>query len=504
MTKRLFDLVADGQKFASIDLGSGGFYLAIAQKEGDQLQKITSLGQKVRLGAGLDAHNHLDQEHQQKGLDCLRWFVGRLQEYDVDANHIRIVATSALRRAINRDDFIQAANAFLPSPVEIISGKEEARLIYLGVARTCPSPKKRLVIDIGGGSTELIIGKQDEVLLAESASMGSVSFMRQFFPDGKISQLSFDKAIYAAQRQIVNHANTYKKTGFDEVVGTSGAIESIANALAGFGFGQGISLAGVEQLKDSLIQAGRVEAVQLTGLKLQKTSNFPASVAILLAIMKVFGIRLLRYCNGALREGVMYDLMARLDCRDVRDKTVTLLMDKFGLDRQQAHRVATTSLALFENVYSRFGWNHEDANLLQWSSLLHETGRFVGSSRYYQHTAYLLAHTEMAGFSCMDQQKMASLTCYQQGRLEECQLQALQALGGHSLVAQTLILRLSVLLNHSRIDRQGQWVGLSIDSEQDWRVTLFSKAPEDQACLLDLMDEIDNFARWGIRLTVQS
>lgn len=491
-------ILNDSKKLAAVDLGSGSFHLAIAQQQGERLKKIASISETLHLQAGLDETNQLSDEVQLRALECLERFAGRLS--DIDAVHLRVVATNTLRQAINSLSFIQKANALLPVPIEIISGKEEARLVYLGVANTCVSDQQRLVVDIGGGSTKLIIGKKMQPLLTQAAQIGYVNFTQRFFIQGNITAENFERAVYAAQKEIIKHANEYKKQGFVEVVGASNAIKTIKQAITSFDR-QEITLATVEQLKDSLINCADIKKIDLAGVKTHKKTYFPASVAILLAIMKVFGIRRLSYCDGALREGVMYDLLARLGKEDVRDDSIKILMDKFLINTKQAKRVSKTALNFFQMVRLPLQLSSQDADILQRAALLHEIGFVISHSDYHRHGSYMLRHTDMAGFSRTDQQMLATLVRYHRQAIHDDDKISILRIGGQSLLYLTLLLRLAVVVHHRGIDIAKKQIQLSASS-QCWQIFVQTDAPEYQACLIDLQEEIFWFARWGVRLEV--
>ncbi|USZ15584.1 Ppx/GppA family phosphatase [Moraxella sp. FZFQ2102] len=493
-------MLENTEKLASVDIGSNSIHLAIAERHGDKLKKIASMSEKVQLGAGLDEYDQLSDDVQLRGLDCLARFAERLT--DINADHVRVVATNALRRAINGDQFIQKANAILPSPIEVISGREEARLIYLGVSHTCPSSRQRLVVDIGGGSTELIIGKQALPILTESAQMGSVSFTQRFFKSGQITALDFEKAIYAAQKEIIHHANRYKKTGFDEVIGSSGTIKTIKQALAGFGMGDEITLAGVEALKDALIRWQHIDEIDLDGVKAYRKAIFPAGVAILLAVMKVFGIRRMRYCDGALREGVMYDMLARFGNDDVRDDSVQALMTRFNVDKKQAKRVAKTAQSLFEQVESTLKLPLGAEQMLRRAAFLHEIGLAIGHGSYHQHSAYMLKHADMAGFSRTDQEQLSHLVRHHRRTITSVDYGVITKAGGVALAHLALILRLAVVANHTRTELGKQQLRLIITDSDHWHIQVQIDKPEHQACVIDIGDETPWFAKWGIDLSV--
>ncbi len=494
-------LFGDNEKLASIDLGSNSFHLAVAERHDNKLKKIVSMSEKVQLAGGLNAKGELSEEVQQRGLDCLARFSGRLG--DINLGRMRVVATNALRQASNRDEFIARANAILPSQIEIISGREEARLIYLGVSHTNPSKHQRLVIDIGGGSSELVIGTGLTPLLTESAQMGAVSFTMRFFTDGRITSEAFERAIYASQKEIIKHANRYKKAGFSEAIGSSGTIKAVKQALSDFGLDE-ITLAGVEELKAHLIALGDVEAINLTGVKAHRKAIFPAGVAILLAIMKVLGVTRMTYSDGALREGVMYDLLARLGSDDVRDDSVQALAARFDVDKKQAKRVAKTAAALFDDVDSALGLPVMGHDLLYRAGLLHEIGLAIGHTRYHSHSAYMLYHADMAGFSRTDQELLAGLVQYHRRAISAEDKLVLEQIGGKNLVHLALILRLAVVINHGRFDIGKRQVKLAIIDDNHWQVTVYVDKPEHQACVIDLGDEALWFEKWGVQLTVHS
>lgn len=334
------NFLANNELMAAIDIGSNSFHLAIARLDHGEVRKVASMSEKVQLAAGLDENKYLSEEAQQRGLDCLARFMGRLDS--VSADRLRIVATNALRQAKNAEDFIRRANEILPKPIEIIAGREEARLIYLGVSHTNASSDKRLVIDIGGGSTEFIIGQEFDPLLTESLQMGCVAYTQWFFQSGDITESAFNDAISDARKEILRISTTYQKTGWTSVVGSSGTIKAVRNVLVSKGWAddqERITYEGVKNLQKLLIKIGRVEDIDLEGVKEHRKAVFPAGVAVLLAAMKVLGIDTMTYSDGALREGVMYDMLGRFAREDVRDRSVHALVERYSVDKRQAKRV---------------------------------------------------------------------------------------------------------------------------------------------------------------------
>ena len=363
--------LANDELIAAIDIGSNSFHLAIARLDHGEVRKVVSLSEKVQLAAGLNEHNILSAAAERRGLDCLSRFVARLDS--VPADRVRIVATNALRQAKNADDFIKRANAILPKPIEIIAGREEARLIHLGVSHTNASSDKRLVIDIGGGSTEFIIGKGFDPLLTESLQMGCVAFTKKFFADGKIIEKAFNTAITAARKEVLAISGQYQKTGWNSVIGSSGTIKAVRNVLVSKGWSdeqERITYKGVKNLEKLLITLGDVKDIELEGVKEHRKAVFPAGVAVLLATMKVLGIETIAYSDGALREGVMYDMLGRFASEDVRDRSVLSLIKRYSVDKKQARQVVRTSRHLFKQVKNELHLTSEDSDLLRSAAYL--------------------------------------------------------------------------------------------------------------------------------------
>lgn len=497
------NFLANNELMAAIDIGSNSFHLAIARLDHGEVRKVASMSEKVQLAAGLDDNNILSEEAQQRGLDCLNRFVGRLES--VSAERLRIVATNALRQAKNAEEFIRRANEILPKPIEIIAGREEARLIYLGVSHTNASSDKRLVIDIGGGSTEFIIGQKFEPLLTESLQMGCVAFTKSFFEDGQITEKAFDKAIAAARKEILAISSRYQQTGWSSVIGSSGTIKAVRNALVSKGWAddqERITYQGVKSLEKLLIKLGDVNDIDLEGVKEHRKAVFPAGVAVLRAIMKVFGIETIQYSDGALREGVMYDMLGRFASEDVRDRSVLALMQRYSVDKQQAERVVKTSHCLFNHVRDVLGLTSEDDDLLRRAAFLHEIGLAISHSSYHRHSAYLLEHSDIPGFSQVDQMRMAQLVLNHRRKLKSDGYTQAKLAGGDTLVYLCLLLRLAILAHHSRSDFERPILNLNIVFKDHWQITIDADSEDYPLLLSDLKDEISQFAKWHIQLEV--
>ncbi|WP_227429969.1 exopolyphosphatase [Psychrobacter sp. I-STPA6b] len=497
------NFLANNELLAAIDIGSNSFHLAIARLDHGEVRKVASMSEKVQLAAGLDEENFLSENAQQRGLDCLTRFVGRLES--VSPERLRIVATNALRQAKNADEFIRRANEILPKPIEIIAGREEARLIYLGVSHTNASSDKRLVIDIGGGSTEFIIGQEFEPILTESLQMGCVAFTKSYFEDGHISEKAFEKAIAAARKEILAISSTYQKTGWSSVVGSSGTIKAVRNVLVSQGMAddqENITYEGVKRIQQQLIKLGNVSDIEIDGVKEHRKAVFPAGVAVLLAIMKVLGIEKISYSDGALREGVMYDMLGRFASEDVRDRSVQALIQRYSVDKKQAKRVVNTCQDLFLQVQHRLRLSSEDADLLRRAAFLHEIGLAISHSGYHRHSAYLLEHSDVPGFSQVDQLRMSQLVLNHRRKLKSDAYEQAKMIGGERLVYLCLLLRLAVLAHHSRSDSGIPAMTLTVVDNHTWQIAVTTDFDDSPLLLSDLADDIEQFAKWGIQLEV--
>ncbi|MEZ2902344.1 exopolyphosphatase [Acinetobacter terrestris] len=499
------DFLIDEELLAAIDMGSNSFHLAIARVDHGEVKKVASMSEKVQLAAGLDENKNLTEAAQQRGLACLARFVGRLSS--VQAKRMRIVATNALRQAKNGHEFIQKAAEILPKPIEIIAGREEARLIYLGVSHTMANSGRRLVIDIGGGSTELIIGEEFEPIHTESLQMGCVAFTKAYFSDGEINQKNFDKAVVAARKELSGIANTYKTAGWDTVVGSSGTIKACRQITVNMGWSdaqENLTREGLEKLKEKLLKFKHISEVDFDGLKEDRRAVLPAGLAILYAVFDVLELNKLVYSDGALREGVMYDLLGRFQHEDIRDRSVQALMGRYNADPKQAERVVKTAQHLFDGVAKALNLNSEDSDLLRRAAYLHEIGLAISHAGYHRHGAYLLQHSDIAGFSQIDQNHLSHLVAHHRRKLRSDSRVDVMKVGGSKLVYLSLLLRLAVLLNHSRSDEMLPAIELSVDNEQQWQLSVSGDAKQWPLLVADLHDEQVQFKHWDIELNIQS
>lgn len=499
------DFLIDEELLAAIDMGSNSFHLAIARVDHGEVKKVASMSEKVQLAAGLDENKNLTEAAQQRGLACLARFVGRLGS--VQPNRLRIVATNALRQAKNGHEFIQKAAEILPKPIEIIAGREEARLIYLGVSHTMANSGRRLVVDIGGGSTELIIGEEFEPIHTESVQMGCVAFTKAYFEDGDITQKAFDKAVTAARKEISGIANTYKAAGWDAVVGSSGTIKACRQICVNMGWSnerEELTREGLEKIKDKLLKYKHVTDMEFEGLKEDRRAVLPAGIAILYAVFDVLNIDYLTYSDGALREGVMYDLLGRFQHEDIRDRSVHALMGRYNADTKQAERVVKTAQKLFEDVKLPLALNSEDSDLLRRAAYLHEIGLAISHSGYHRHGAYLLQHSDIAGFSQVDQNYLSHLVAHHRRKLRADARVDVKKVGGSRLLYLCLLLRLAVLVNHSRSDEMLPAIELQVINAQQWQLSVSGDAKQWPLLVAELHDEQVQFKHWDIELNIQS
>ncbi|WP_144637873.1 exopolyphosphatase [Bordetella genomosp. 13] len=451
---------------AAVDLGSNSFRLSIGrvvQHDGvAQIYQIDRLKETVRLAAGLDADKRLSADAVERAVAVLQRFGERLRSFH--PNRVRAVATNTFRVARNTQEFMPQAEAALGFPIEVIAGREEARLIYLGVMHSLPpSAEKRLVIDIGGGSTEVIIGKGFEPNLMSSLYMGCVSYSRQFFSDGLVDAHQMKQAELAARREIEVIAKQYRKTGWKEAYGSSGTAKALFAILQECGFSQeGITRAGMNKLKERIIRSGRVIPSELPGIKLERADVLPGGLAIMSALFDELNIDVMHTGDGALRLGVLYDLLGRDDEHDKRDESVRQFMKRYHVDANQARRVRAAAQGFYDSVVTEP--TAETAHLrhaLGWAADLHEVGLSIAHNTYHKHTAYVLENADMPGFSRADQQLLAMLALGHLGKLAKLEPLAPQR---HQWIA-ILCLRLAVLLFRRREDISPIPVRLSVKGD---------------------------------------
>lgn len=441
----------DASTLAAVDLGSNSFRLEVARVVEHQIYPLDSLKETVRLAAGLTDDKYLEADAQERALACLRRFGERLR--GLPRHAVRVVGTNTLRVARNAPDFLDQAHAALGFPIDIISGREEARLIYLGVSHALPpTDEKRLVVDIGGGSTEFIIGSRHTPLEMESRYMGCVSFSRRFFPDGRITRAALEAAELAARTEIRNITVDMAYPRWDKAIGSSGTAKALSEVLVANGLAdEGITADGLAQLRALLLKAKEPFRLALAGLKPDRIPVLPGGFAVMSAVFSELGIQRMALSDSALREGLLYDLLGRIEHHDTRDATVRQFMKRYHVDRQQAMRVEELSAAFLEQLAE--GQPMDLAGALQflgWAARLHEIGLAIAHNGYHKHGAYIISNADMPGFSRADQAKLGVLVHAQRHSLGKVAPQVADPAEWSMILA----LRLAILFYRNRVEAQ--------------------------------------------------
>ena len=484
--------LSKGDVLAAVDLGSNSFHMVIARYEGERLHIIDKLRESIRLGAGLDEDHNITSTAQERALHCLQRFGQRLR--DCSASKVRVVGTNTLRRAANSQDFIQRAQAALGHEIEIISGIEEARLIYSGVSHFSPHyAGSRVVMDIGGGSTEVIYGENENPKLMESVSVGCVYLSQLYFSDGKVNAKRMQRAITHASREFEPIYLKYTQHSWEHVIGASGTARAAIRLVHDLGWSvNGMTAESLHKLKDALIDFKHVDNILLPDLSADRAAILPAGVAILVAFFKMFKVDIMRYAEGALREGLLYDQWDRLQNRDIRYLTINALRKQYLVDVEQVKRVRNTSLALLEQVAQ--AWDLTDGRyqrLLHWGSELYEVGLSLSHSQYHKHSHYIVANADMAGFSRSGQEVLAHLVGHHRRRVPavtDFPAGVDQQKQFHALV----IFRIACLFHRSRLDQELPNLIASV-SENKMTLEIPTKWLEQNALTLADLEQEQNY-----------
>jgi len=487
---------------AVLDMGSNSFHLVVARIEHGEIRTLQTFSEGVRLGEGLNETGRLSEAAQQRGLACLKQFGQRLESLPDEG--VVAFATNALRIASNSRAFLREAEAVLGYPIQVISGVEEARLIYLGVAHSLPSdPKRRLVVDIGGGSTEFIIGDQFQAQLMESLAMGCVSFMERFFPAGELSKQNFQQAYNHASNELVRVIKRYRKKGWTACYGSSGSVRAIARACEQYCGQDVITKPGLKRLRAKILEYSNTREIDVEWLSRARRDNVIAGLAILTAIFDILKIDEMRYSSGALREGALYDLVGRSEHEDVCLRSVQSMQGRFNVDVAQAERVSTCAKQLFGQVANDWGLVKSDWTRLRWASQLHEVGLSISHVQFHKHGEYILNGADMPGFNRLEQQGMAFLVRGHRRRLRRQLLNDFSAKDKYALLRLCVLLRLAVLLNRGRGDSPPPEVTLSVQTADSLSLKLKIESFDDYPLTLsELMDEAQRLNTAGFKLSV--
>jgi exopolyphosphatase/guanosine-5'-triphosphate,3'-diphosphate pyrophosphatase len=449
----------NGTFLAAIDLGSNSFRLEIGRYDHGQIQRVDYLKETVRLGNGFDEDRHLSTEVMTLGWDCLARFAERLKGFG--PAQVRAVATQTLREARNRDEFLKRGCQILGFPIEVIAGTEEARLIYQGVSHLLPhSMERRLVIDIGGRSTELVLGCGTETLQAASFRVGSVAWSMKYFPDGEFTEQCMYRAEIAAQAVLEEALTSYPRDQWDTAYGASGTMGAVADILMLAGWPEGlISREGLDWLTSCLLRAGNADNVRLEGLKDDRRAVIGGGVSVLRGIMELLSIDKLQVAQGALRHGVLLEMVERdAHDTDARDVSVKRLAQKFMVDISQAERVSDVATRLTAQIMSPYSANAVDLNRkLRWAAQLHEIGMVISNSDYHKHGAYILENADTVGFTMPELYRLGLLVLGHRGKLKKLD----DSFEEPEFVMLLMALRLAVILCHARQDPRDAGLALT-------------------------------------------
>lgn len=450
--------------YAAIDLGSNSFHMLVVREVAGSIQTLARIKRKVRLAAGLDQHNHLSNEAMQRGWQCLRLFSERLQ--DIPREQIRVVATATLRLASNANEFLKTAETILGCPVQVISGEEEARLIYHGVAHTTGGPDRRLVVDIGGGSTELVAGIGAQASQLYSLSMGCVTWLERFFSDRNLERDNFEAAELAAREMVRPIVPQLRQHGWQICVGASGTVQALQEIMVAQGMDERITLPKLRQLKQRAIQCGKLEELEIEGLTLERALVFPSGLSILLAIFQELGIESMTLAGGALREGLVYGMLHLPVEQDIRSRTLRNLQRRYLLDTDQAERVSQLAANFCLQTANEWQLDERCRELLHAACFIHEIGLSVDFKQAPQHAAYLIRHLDLPGFTPAQKKLLATLLQNQSNALDLPLLSQQNAVPPR--IAQRLcrILRLAIIFASRRRDDTLPAVRLRANDEE--------------------------------------
>ena len=484
---------------AAVDLGSNSFRLQLGRVVDDQIYPLDSLREPVRLAAGLTPEKHLDEAAQARAIECLKRFGERVR--GMPATSVRAVGTNTLRVAKNVREFMPRFEAALGFPIEVVGGREEARLIYLGVAHSLPATaEKQLVVDIGGGSTEFIIGAGNQPHKLESLYMGCVSYSLGYFPEGRISKSNMKQAELAARIEVETIRKQFSRKHWQQAVGSSGTTRAIGDILEANGWSaSGITAEGMERLRAALLKAGELAKLELAGLRDDRIAVLPGGFAIMSAVFAELGVEHMALANGAMRQGILWDMIGRAHNRDMRELTVRQFMKRYHVESVHAHRVERLALKLYEQLRGGDKAQLEyPMSLLSWAARLHEIGFTVAHSGYHKHSAYIIGHADMPGFSRMEQAQLSLLVLAHRGSLDKLRGMVEKDVDWTPLVA----LRLAALFHRSHsevrlpaIHASRKKSTITVELDARWLAANPLTAAE-------LRGEIKAWSKLGIELTV--
>jgi exopolyphosphatase / guanosine-5'-triphosphate,3'-diphosphate pyrophosphatase len=494
--------IRDGELIAAVDMGSNSFHMVVARVEHGEPRVIDRLRDTVRMAAGLRADGTLDAEHRARALACLARFGQRIA--GLPSARVRAVATNSVRQLASPQAFLGAAEAALGHPVEIVSGREEGRLIFLGAAHDLPASRElRLVIDVGGGSTEFIIGRGLAPLHTESVQAGCIASTLRFFPGGKLTAKRWQSARSEIGVLLQQFAEDYRESGWQDAYGSSGSAKAIGALVQAMKLSDdGVTADSLAALREALLEQGQISSLKLPGLGEDRAPVIAGAVVIFEATFAALGIERMRVCESSMREGLLWDLLGRAGGIDPRTDSIDALATRYGVDRAQARRVEATALQLFDQVARTWKLDPEAREWLSWSARVHEIGLAIAHSQHHHHGAYILRHADLAGFSRQEQQLLAAVVEGHRRKPDKALIAALPQRYRQLARHITALLRLAVLFRRARRPESLPPLKLAATSQR-LRVTLpaawLEQHPLSEA---DLQQEQAPMADLGLALEI--
>ena len=490
------------QYYAAIDLGSNSFHLIVAQDEHGHLKIIDRLREAVRLGQALTEDGYFTQQGIETALACLQRFGERVR--GVSSKSIRVVGTNALRVATNAQELLDQGEINLGKRIEIISGVEEARLTYQGVVSSLHNDDARFLIDIGGSSTELVIGEGKNPKLLTSVNMGCVTWTEKYFKHEKITAKHFKTASFAALMKLESETKRYKKHKPDVTIGSSGTIKAISRLISESGWNEGVmNIDSLYSLRDKIIEDGTSKKLTSKLVSDDRLQVLPGGLSILITLFETFSIKQMKLAEGALREGILFDLWGRTHEADVRENTVQALQKRYSIDIEQSKNVAKTVLELLNSLQGDWEFSEEWIDYLRWASEIHEIGISISYNQYHKHGAYILSNADMAGFSQLEQNLLAILVKNHRKKPDGPQFKQFRDEYRHDIAHLCVILRLAVILNRGRYFSTKPPLYLSTNKKHVTIHVSDNWLDEHPLILADLEQEIKYLKQLDIVLTIE-
>lgn len=496
--------IRDGELIAAVDMGSNSFHMVVARMEHGEPRVIDRLRDTVRMAAGLRSDGTLDAERRARAMACLARFGQRIA--GLPSMRVRAVATNTVRRLASPQTFLTAADAALGYPIEVVSGREEGRLIFLGAAHDLPiSREPRLIIDVGGGSTEFIIGRGLAPIHTESVQAGCIASTLRFFPGGKITRKRWQRALSEIGVLLQQFSEDFRESGWQDAYGSSGTTKSIGAIVQAMKLSDdGITAESLASVRDALISQGQIATLKLPGLVEERASVLPGGVVIMEAAFAALGIKRLRVCESSMREGLLWDLLGRAAGNDPRTGSIDALAARYGVDRAQARRVESTALTLFDQVARSWKLDADAREWLSWSARVHEIGLAIAHSQHHHHGAYILRNADLAGFSRQEQQLLAAVVDMHRRKPNKSVISSLPLRYRPLARYTTALLRLAVLLRRARRAESLPQMKLAASARTLRLILPASWREQHPLTEADLQQEQAPMAELGLKLDLSS